>query len=163
MPGLLDGAVSRLRTLLENAPRSVRRRFVLPLPEDTGQEAVARMLYEQRRMRSDAFGEHASLFVEPAWDLLLDLFLASSEGRVVSVSAASIGACVPATTTLRCIAALRRRELVVTRRHPTDGRMRLVELTREADTMIRRYLSSLRWEPSSVDAAVAPALGRRSS
>lgn len=139
----LDVIVAKLRTLLAGAPKSVRRRFVLPPPGDESQEAVARMLYEQRRMRADAFGGHSTVFVEPAWDLLLDLFLAKSEGRIVSASAASIGACVPPTTALRCIDLLRRRGLIKTRPHPTDRRMKVVELSDEGAMLIDRYLFML--------------------
>ncbi|QXT34858.1 hypothetical protein KV697_13845 [Sphingomonas sanguinis] len=136
--------MTKLRALLDHAPRSVRRRFVLPPTEGDSQEAVARMLYEQRRMRAEAFGDHSTVFVEPAWDLLLDLFLARAEGRIVSASATSIGACVPPTTALRCVGALRRRGLVTTRPHPTDRRMKVVELSPDGAAMVERYLSMLR-------------------
>lgn len=148
---LLDATVTKLRTLLTNAPRSVRRRFVLPPSEDVSQEEVARMLYEQRRMRAAAFGDHSSVFVEPAWDLLLDLFMAKAEGRMVSVSAAGIGACVPPTTALRCIGGLRRRGLLTIRPHRTDRRMKMVELSTDGAAMVDRYLLMLReqaaWRP----------------
>ena len=43
-----------------------------------------------RRMRDQIFG--SDLFGEPAWDLLLDLYIAASEPRPLSVIAASIAA-----------------------------------------------------------------------
>lgn len=54
----------------------------------------ARRLYRLRRMRDQAFGP--GLFGEPAWDLLLDLYIAASEPRPVSVIATSIAASVAA-------------------------------------------------------------------
>lgn len=54
----------------------------------------ARRIYRLRRMRDQAFGP--GLFGEPAWDLLLDLYIAASEPRPVSVIATSIAASVAA-------------------------------------------------------------------
>jgi DNA-binding MarR family transcriptional regulator len=45
----------------------------------------------------------ASLFADPAWDILLDLAAARLEGRLVSVSSLCIAAAVPTTTALRWI------------------------------------------------------------
>lgn len=64
----------------------------MPRPADAPPDAVevARRIYRLRRMRDQAFGP--GLFGEPAWDLLLDLYIAASEPRPVSVIAASIAA-----------------------------------------------------------------------
>jgi hypothetical protein len=40
----------------------------------------ARALYQQRRDRDAAFGRFTTVFSEPAWDILLDLFIAHEEG-----------------------------------------------------------------------------------
>lgn len=62
--------------------------------------ALARSLYDERRRRTEYFPQ-PGLFGEPAWDILLDLFSAAHDGRIVSVSSACIGAAVPPTTALR--------------------------------------------------------------
>lgn len=54
----------------------------------------ARRVFRLRRMRDQAFGP--DLFGEPAWDLLLDLYIATSEPRPASVIAASIAASIAA-------------------------------------------------------------------
>lgn len=162
----LTELVGRLRTLLEGAPRRVRQHFVLPPGANAGIEAVARLLYDQRRLRREAFGDDAQLFTEPAWDLLLDVFIASGEGRIVSVSATSIGACVPPTTALRCVRLLEAKGLVTTRAHPTDGRMKVVRLTPASRAMIVDYLDLLRGgaaTPSSGTPATSSAGGRASA
>ncbi len=140
----LAALVGRLRTLLDAAPRRVRQQFVLPPETQANPEAIARLLYDQRRLRGEAFGIDAKLFSEPAWDLLLDVFIAAGEERVVSVSAAAVGACVPPTTALRCVRVLEERGLVTTRPHPTDGRMKIVRLTPASRDMMRHYLELLR-------------------
>ena len=62
--------------------------------------ALARKAYALRRKRAALFG-NPDLFGEPAWDILLDLYIAAGEGKPVSVSSACIGSAAPATTGLR--------------------------------------------------------------
>ena len=59
-----------------------------PLSPEAGQSlrAVAERLYAERRKRDEYFPP--SLFGEPAWDLLLALFIAHDDGRHVSLSEA---------------------------------------------------------------------------
>jgi len=88
---------------------------------------VARIEYSNRRIRSEIFD--AQLFGEPAWDILLDLYISSMTGRPVTVSDACIAACVPPTTGLRyvrnlCNAGLLRRET-----DDTDKRRYFLRLT----------------------------------
>lgn len=54
-----------------------------------------------RRIRDRYFP--ASLFADPAWDILLDLTVARLEGRQISISSAAIAAAVPTATALRWI------------------------------------------------------------
>jgi hypothetical protein len=79
---------------------------------DASRAAVeeARRLYHQRRMRDEAFGP--ALFGEPAWDLLLDLYIAASEVRPVSVIAASIAASVSTEAAARWLTLLEEHGLV---------------------------------------------------
>ena len=63
-----------------------------------------------RRRREQALG--ASLFAEPAWDMLLDLYLRQSEGLRTTVSSACLGSAAPPTTALRHMAILVERGLV---------------------------------------------------
>ena len=61
-------------------------------------------------MRDQAFG--AGLFGEPAWDLLLDLYIAASETRPVSVIAASIAASVSTEDAARWLTLLEEHGLI---------------------------------------------------
>jgi len=61
---------------------------------------LARQTYDDRRRRNKIF-QSEELFGEPAWDILLDLFIAAKERRRVSVTSACIGSAVPSTTALR--------------------------------------------------------------
>lgn len=88
---------------------------------------VAKRLYDVRQLRDEMLGD--ALFSEPAWDILLDLFISDHEGRQLSVSAVCIGARAPSATALRYLAMLQHADLVVRTRDVRDGRRSHVGLT----------------------------------
>lgn len=92
---------------------------------------LARIIYRDRRVREDIFGD-PGLFGEPAWDLLLDLFIAAREGKQVPVTSACIGAAVPTTTALRWLSTLESAGLVVRENDARDARRVFVRLTDKA-------------------------------
>ena len=69
------------------------------------------------------------LFGEPAWDMLLDLFVASLQDRQISVSSACLASGVPTTTALRWLGQLERGGLVERRAIPQDQRVVWVKLS----------------------------------
>ena len=71
---------------------------------------IAMSIYRARRRRSKFF--EASLFAEPAWDMLLDLFVACVRGRKVSVTSLCRAAEVSDATGLRWIDMLEGKSLV---------------------------------------------------
>jgi len=89
---------------------------------------VAKQLYEARRRR-DAAASIKSLFGEPGWDILLDLFIARKTRTALQVSSVCAGAGVPSTTILRWIARLEREGLLVRMADQDDARRRYVSLT----------------------------------
>ena len=90
--------------------------------------ALARKTYAMRRKRAAIFG-NADLFGEPAWDIMLDLFIAHGDGKQVSVSSACIGSAAPATTGLRWLAVLADEGLILRESDPQDQRRVLVRLS----------------------------------
>lgn len=109
--------------------------------EAYGGEAVvelARNMYELRRRRDSSFG--GELFSEPAWDILLHLFVAGAEGRVVSVLAACNGAAAPQTTALRKLRQLEEARLIVRAGDPADARRAYVRLSALACRKMRSLL-----------------------
>lgn len=97
---------------------------------------LARQSYEDRRRRAKIFRSD-DLFGEPAWDILLDLFIAAKERRRVSVTSACIGSAVPSTTALRWITILEKHELLVREADPGDARRIYVKLsTKGYDAML---------------------------
>lgn len=79
---------------------------------------VARRRLAERRQRERIFGTAAA---DPAWDILLELFIAGQEEREVSLETAAAAAGVPATTTLRWIAHIAEAGLVEQRPDRTDS------------------------------------------
>jgi DNA-binding MarR family transcriptional regulator len=112
-----------------------------PASSDLSARALA--LYRARRARESSFGDHGDLFGEPAWDTLLDLFVAREAGRRVSVSSACIAADVPATTALRWLSLLEQRGLVERCADSGDGRRIYIGLSDTAHALMCRWLD--RW------------------
>ena len=102
----------------------------------------AERLYADRRQRSPLIGGF-ELFGEPAWDILLDLYIAHARGKVVSVSSACIGSAAPPTTGLRWLGILQQEGLVLRENDPQDQRRVNVRLSPDAITRLETYLSGL--------------------
>ncbi|MFC3096753.1 winged helix DNA-binding protein [Alteraurantiacibacter palmitatis] len=98
----------------------------------------ARVIYEQRGKRWDHIpGE---LLGEPAWDMLLDLFMQFAGGAKVSTTSLCMASRVPGTTALRYINALEEAGLVTRSTSEFDKRVTFVELTDQGVLAVGRYL-----------------------
>lgn len=69
------------------------------------------------------------LFQDPAWDILLDLYMAHAEGKCISVKSAGLACPVPATTALRWLWALENAKLVERMPDKHDKRRSFVTLS----------------------------------
>jgi len=103
----------------------------------------ARALYAARRRRDEMLGAASEFFHDPAWDILLDLFIHAEDHQIVSVSSACVGACVAHTTALRCLKAMERKGVVSFRRDPFDKRRRFVGLTVETHRRMAGWLAEM--------------------
>jgi predicted transcriptional regulator len=102
-------------------------------------KTIAEWLYSERIYRSAQF--NSLLFGEPAWDMLLDLFIQKVAGRRVSSGSLCLGANVPLTTGLRYIELLEDDGLVRRYTPADDKRLALVEYTPDGYKRMREYLS----------------------
>ena len=102
---------------------------------------TAQALYAERRLRARYFAH--SLFAEPVWDMLLDLYIADCERRRITVKSVCIGADVPATTALRYLGWLHEQGLIERLSHPRDARSTYVRLSAQAITAMENYLNAL--------------------
>jgi hypothetical protein len=102
---------------------------------------LARQTYDDRRRRTKIFRSE-DLFGEPAWDILLDLFIAAKERRRVSVTSACIGSAVPSTTALRWITILEKQGLLAREADPGDARRVYVKLSTRGYSAMLEYFAS---------------------
>ena len=100
--------------------------------------SIAQGIYRARRKRARHFP--AELFADPAWDMLLDLFVSSVAGTSVSTTSLCIAADVPHSTCLRWIALLKDHGLVSRHRVPEDKRLFLITLTAKGYRLMREAL-----------------------
>ena len=136
-----------------NPPAMSRRLTGIDYSRDTH---LARTIYRSRRDRDALFGEAGELFGEGAWDILLDLYWARQEGRVVSVSSACLASAVPPTTGLRHLGRLERHDLVERCYDPFDKRRCFIALTEQCATIMDRWFARLAGEDPATSALVRP-------
>ncbi len=105
----------------------------------------ARRLFRLRRMRDQAFGP--GLFGEPAWDLLLDLYIAASEPRPLSVIAAAIAAST-ATDDVRWLNLMEEHGLVERVNNEIEMSRAIVALSVAAFEQMTRLLEDHRERPN---------------
>jgi DNA-binding MarR family transcriptional regulator len=95
-------------------------------------------IVESRKRRRTYFS--ASMFGEPAWDMLLVLFLAESSHVRANTTAVALAADVPLTTALRWMDYLESQQLIYRAGHMTDRRVSVVTLTDKGRQALELYL-----------------------
>jgi DNA-binding MarR family transcriptional regulator len=100
--------------------------------------AIAQEEYANRRRRDRIFG--SGVFAEPAWDMLLDLYVQEHLGRAVSIQSLCVAASVPPTTALRWIGRLIDRGLLLRTPSRHDNRVVHVGLTADGRAGMEQYL-----------------------
>jgi DNA-binding MarR family transcriptional regulator len=116
---------------------------ILPLFRDdrSDKRRLARSIQSARRIRNSLW--NVELFADPAWDLLLDLYVRHLESRRTGISAACDAANVPMTTALRWIGKLEQEGLAIRLQDWRDGRRTLVSLTDDGVQRMDRYFEAL--------------------
>lgn len=103
---------------------------------------LAKLAYGARRRRDAAAGI-GGLFGEPAWDILLDVFIAQKSRREVQVSSVCLDAGVPSTTILRWLTRLEQEGLIYRASDNVDGRRRYVRLTEAGEALMERVIEAM--------------------
>jgi hypothetical protein len=133
---------------LQNEPREAGPSGLSSLLVSSAQEHsssldIAMRQYQSRRLRETVFEDRA-LFGEPAWNVLLDLFIAEREGKRMSVKSACIGAAVPLTTAFRWLRILEEKGYVQREHDGTDARRSYISLTPMALARMTDYFTRLK-------------------
>ncbi len=135
----LEAVIDLLRSNARSVAAGPRR----PSAGDDPLAEAARAMYRSRRRRSRHFDAFSDGFGEPMWDIMLDLFVAGREGRLVSISSATIAAEVPPTTALRWLKGMEQDGMIERRDDPHDGRRTYVQLTAHVEIAMERYIKDV--------------------
>lgn len=103
--------------------------------------ALARSHIKARDLRSRHLPN--DMFGEPAWDMLLSLYVTFRSHAQQTVSNLCVSSGAPATTALRWIVYLERQKFVTRRNNPRDLRVVFIELTAAGRDAVEAYLASL--------------------
>ncbi len=103
--------------------------------------AMARNSIRARRIRKTALPQE--MFGEPAWDMLLSLYVGSRSGARQTVSNLGLSSGSSPTTALRWIDYLESHALVARRASPTDRRVTYVDLTAAGLAAVESYFEKL--------------------
>lgn len=126
---------------------SLERLISTPAPSMAGKPSAQHLIKMVKRVRAarrarvDFFD--ASLFGEPAWDMLLALYLASAEQYRLTITNLVNESEAPATTALRWITRFEQLGLLLRRQNPFDNRSHFIELKPEALEKLTILLESM--------------------
>ena len=98
---------------------------------------LAELIRNWRRIRNEEFG--GALFFDPAWDILLELFVCEG-GSPVSATSLCLDSTIPQTTLLRWIKILCHHGFIARSADAGDGRRVFVSLTEEGRNRMRAFL-----------------------
>jgi DNA-binding MarR family transcriptional regulator len=107
-----------------------------------GTAALAKGIIRARTQRSKFLPP--SLFAEPAWDILLELYSAELAQQRMTVTQVCAAAKVPATTALRWLGTLETSQLVVRHADPLDARRSFVSLTENGVQAMENFFQSIK-------------------
>jgi DNA-binding MarR family transcriptional regulator len=107
----------------------------------TGTEEAVRLIIRNRAERVRFLP--TNLFADPAWDMLLDLYLSDILSKRTSVSSLCGASNVPMTTALRWISALDREGLIGRSQDRNDGRRSFIALSEAGLARMDDYFDSL--------------------
>ena len=151
---LQSGELQRIAASLFELARQADRDNVIFVPSVELAD-IARAIYATRTQRDKLLP--AKLFGDPAWDILLDLYIQESDGKRVSVMSACIASRGAQTTALRYLGEFERLGLVIRERDTTDKRRIYLRLSSKgkgdvesalqfAEQRLRELFSGLRKE-----------------
>jgi hypothetical protein len=110
----------------DDCPTAVQEAAPDPATVGVARDRAAWLL-KIRRERETSFPQVQ--FADASWDILLDLFVRRTEGRLTSVSSACIGSGAPTTTALRHVTSLVNAGILSRWDSGADGRVGYVDLS----------------------------------
>jgi DNA repair protein RadC len=120
--------------------RERRRRGEQLAKERAAALANARRIVRRRMLRKQLLGGDR-LFGEPAWDMLIDLFIHECEGKPVSTSSLCIASGLPMSSALRLLQRLSDARFLVRKADPSDGRRNFIKLAPDIAHRLGAYFA----------------------
>lgn len=108
---------------------------------DPGTLEFARQLIKAEQLRRDMLDEH---FSAAEWQILLELFVATEEGRPTAVTDMGLVEGIARSTALGLVADMTRRGILIRDPDPSDGRRSFLSLDEDIHRRINGLLLSLR-------------------
>ncbi len=144
--GLVKDLTTKLSAIaVEFGSRADRFAETAPTPSTSGSPIsscdLAKRLLAQRHVRLDFFP--TELFHEPAWDMLLALYIAHEERRTMNVKTLVASANAPVTTSQRWIDHLHKLKLIDRIIDPVDRRRVEVSLSDSGERAVVAYLQRI--------------------
>jgi DNA-binding response OmpR family regulator len=138
----LTGEIRLLGSLLQNQASHAAAPVDVPASMRTNPDAaLLRKLIRAESTRAMAIGGKA--LGDPAWNILLDLILASLEDRKVAVSSACIVAGVATTTALRLITRMVDDGVLMRVPDESDGRRHFLAIEPTVERALKSYVADL--------------------
>lgn len=148
-----------LGILLRHDPTGAEIRHML---QDAGQQQIrpdaggdrsqlaskARAAFSERKRRSQFFD--SIMFGEPAWDILLALYITDHAGGRQTIGKLTDWVRKPSSTTIRWINFLVEKQLITRVEHPRDRRATLIALTDRGREVMDNYLRTLPYALTAV-------------
>lgn len=131
-------ATDNLREQLDPYPDQRLNRVTTPL---IPRAMLAQWMYWSRGIRPNA--DQSGLYSDPAWDILLDLYIQQAAGKLPSVTSACIGSRSPPTTALRWLAMLEKSDLLTRVDDADDRRRSILSLSDKARAMMDDYFDQI--------------------
>lgn len=134
--------VQLLARQLTEAQSSRRAAPVRSMPAVKFETTLSAYAKHVQRMRSDARAFlPADLFGDPAFDMLLDLFIAREENYQLSITSVVTAGHTPATTGLRWLTKIEKYGLVSREPDPFDARRSYIMLNETGHSIMKEWLS----------------------
>lgn len=101
--------------------------FEAELEKNAKRLLIAKAWMKVRRAKEQAFGP--DLFSDPAWDILLDLYISANRDPPLCISDLYLTSPTPPTTILRWVSVLEKRGLIIRRLDLPNRRRKVISLT----------------------------------
>jgi DNA-binding MarR family transcriptional regulator len=150
LPGSQNPSLAKLNSIQEQLDELRDRLIGHQSDDSTDMLTLGRLAQEILRSRRRRFAvfQGSGLFGEPAWDILLWLYVADDAQQKLSITELCDVAGLPLSTGLRWIERLESETWVSRAQDPVDRRRFWVHLSERASNLMREYLDGIRLRPS---------------